>query len=197
MTVVRSQLLRKRPREDRREGRAEEYDDDDYEDESESDGEDDDVDGLRLPNGFIILNDDESDDDESDYYPRGDYGNDDGDDREEESMGEEIECYFAGKNEYDCHKQGSKARVTKKVPENPNVPNDAKGKPCCGTCYDYWRSENLECYFAGKNEYDCHKQGFKSSVIHIVPKNANVPNDAKGQRCCVACYNYWRRKAPA
>ena len=148
MTVVRSQLLRKRPREDRREGRAEEEeeeeeeeedDDDDYEDESESDGEYDDVDGLRLPNGFIILNDDESDDDESDYYPRGDYGNDDGDDREEESMGEEIECYFAGKNEYDCHKHGSNARAIRKVPENANVPNDAKGKRCCGTCYNYWR----------------------------------------------------------
>ena len=101
MTVVRSQLLRKRDREDRREGRAEEEeeddddDDDDYED--SCDGEYDDVDGLRLPNGFIILNDDESDDDESHYYPRVDYGNDDGDDREEESMGEEIECYFAGK----------------------------------------------------------------------------------------------------
>ena len=139
MTVVRSQLLRKRPREDRREGRAEEDDDDyDYEDESESDGEDDDVDGLRLPNGFIILNDDESDDDESDDY-RVDYGNDDDDDREEESMGEEIECYFAGKNEYDCHKQGSKDVASRKVPENANVPNDAKGKRCCATCYNYWR----------------------------------------------------------
>ena len=150
MTVVRSQLLRKRPREDRREGRAEEEeeeeyddddddDDDDYEDESESDGDDDDVDGLRLPNGFIILNDDESDDDESGDYPRVDYGNDDDDDREEESMGEEIECYFAGKNEYDCHVQGSIARARKKVPENANVPNDAKGKRCCISCYEYWR----------------------------------------------------------
>ena len=149
MTVVRSQLLRKRPREDRREGRAEEEeeeyddddddDDDDYEDESESDGDDDDVDGLRLPNGFIILNDDESDDNESGDYPRVDYGNDDDDDREEESMGEEIECYFAGKNEYDCHVQGSNARARKKVPENANVPNDAKGKRCCISCYEYWR----------------------------------------------------------
>ena len=137
MTVVRSQLLRKRPREDRREGHAEEEEDDDYEDESESDGEDDDVDGLRLPNGFIILNDDDDDDDDDDYLV--DYGNDDDDDREEESMGEEIECYFAGKNEYDCYKQGFKSRVSQRVPENPNVPNDAKGQRCCVTCYSYWR----------------------------------------------------------
>jgi len=110
--------------------------DDEEEIEDESDGEDDDVDGLRLPNGFIILNDDESDDDESDDDHV--YGNDDEDDREE-GMEEEIKCYFAGKNEYECHVQGSKARVTKIIPENANVPNDAKGKRCCATCYNYWR----------------------------------------------------------
>ena len=60
-------------------------------------------------------------------------------------------------------------------------------KKVCVTCWRFWRGYNRTCYFDDKEgEYACRDPGAGAcrQVISV-----GLPAGAKGQRCCIRCYN--------